>query len=197
MKLIKIYIFVFGIIINIFLTMSIGNYSGHALESRVSILSSNASVPVGTIQIYSHTDVPSNYLLCNGQAVSRTTYLALFNKIGTTYGGGNGSTTFNVPNLSGRVAVGQNTSDTSFDVLGETGGAKTHTLTEAEMPSHNHPPAGGTAFIVWGAPDANINIGTGSMLIGGGSGASSGLRGGSQAHNNLQPYIVFKYIIKY
>ncbi len=167
------------------------------LSTSSYIVTNIDSTPIGTIVAYAGTVLPNGYLLADGSAISRATHADLFNKIGITYGSGNGSTTFNVPNPSGRVVVGQNTSDTSFDALGKTGGAKTHTLTEAEMPSHNHPPAGGTAFIVWGAPDANLYIGTGSMLIGGGSGASSGLRGGSQAHNNLQPYIIMNYIIKY
>ncbi len=159
--------------------------------------SGNYTAVVGSIQSYSVNDVPSGYLLCNGQAISRTTYSDLFAVIGTTYGIGNGTTTFNIPNAKGNVIVNIQNSDTNFNALGKTGGSKTHALTEAEMPSHNHPPAGGTAFIVWGAPDANLYVGTGSTLIGGGSGASSGLRGGSQAHNNLQPYIVMNYIIKY
>jgi microcystin-dependent protein len=62
----------------------------------------------------------------------------LFAAIGTTYGAGDGSTTFNLPNLKGRVAVGRDAAQTEFDALGETGGAKTHTLTTAEMPSHTH-----------------------------------------------------------
>jgi microcystin-dependent protein len=77
-------------------------------------------------------------LLCDGAAVNRTTYAALFTAIGTTYGAGNGTTTFNVPNLKGKVPVGIDSGDASFDALGETGGAKTHTLTSSEMPSHTH-----------------------------------------------------------
>lgn len=97
-----------------------------------------ATVPTGGITMYGASTAPTGWLLCDGTAVSRTTYAGLFTAIGTTYGVGNGSTTFNLPNLKGRVPVGRDSADTAFDVLGETGGAKTHTLTTAEMPSHTH-----------------------------------------------------------
>jgi microcystin-dependent protein len=81
---------------------------------------------------------PSGWMLCNGSAISRTTYADLFAAIGTTYGVGDSSTTFNIPDLRGRVAVGSDSSQTEFDALGETGGAKTVTLVEANLPSHAH-----------------------------------------------------------
>ena len=88
----------------------------------------------GSIQIYSGTSVPTGYLECNGQAVSRTTYSELYKVIGTKYGSGDGSTTFNLPNLSGRIAIGSNSSYT----IGSKGGEYTHELKIAEMPSHTH-----------------------------------------------------------
>lgn len=97
-----------------------------------------ALVPAGTINQTARATAPSGYLLCDGSAVSRTTYSALFDAIGTAYGSGDGSTTFNIPNLKGRVPVGYDPSQTEFDALGETGGAKTHTLSINEMPSHTH-----------------------------------------------------------
>lgn len=84
------------------------------------------------------SSVPAGYLLEDGSAVSRTTYAALFSVIGTTYGAGNGSTTFNLPDSRGRVGVHRNTSDTEFDTMGEKTGAKTVTLTIAQIPSHTH-----------------------------------------------------------
>jgi microcystin-dependent protein len=97
-----------------------------------------ATLPTGAITMYGAASAPTGYLLCDGTAVNRTTYAALFTAISTTYGVGNGTTTFNLPNLKGRVPVGRDSADSSFDVLGETGGAKTHTLTTSEMPSHTH-----------------------------------------------------------
>ena len=90
------------------------------------------------MRIWSTNTAPSGWFVCDGSAISRTTYSDLFAVIGTIYGVGDGSTTFNVPNLKGRAIVGRDASQTEFDVLGETGGEKTHVLTESEMPSHRH-----------------------------------------------------------
>lgn len=97
-----------------------------------------ATIPTGGITMYGAGSAPTGWLLCDGSAVSRTTYAGLFAVISDTYGVGNGTTTFNLPNLKGRVPVGRDSGDSSFDVLGETDGAKTHTLTTSEMPSHTH-----------------------------------------------------------
>ena len=97
-----------------------------------------SGIPIGSVLQYASDTIPNKYLLCNGQAISRTTYSKLFAIIGTTYGSGNGSSTFNVPNLKTRIPVGKDSSDSEFSTLGKTGGAKTHTLTTAQLPSHNH-----------------------------------------------------------
>lgn len=83
--------------------------------------------PTGMITPYAAAIAPSGWLLCDGAAVSRRLYAALFAIIGTTFGSGDGSTTFNVPDLRGRVVFGFKATDSAFDVLGETGGAQTHT----------------------------------------------------------------------
>ena len=98
------------------------------------IYQANNSLPVGTIISYSGSDLPENWLLCNGQEISRSDYSNLFNVIGTIYGEGNGSTTFNIPDLTGRTAIGVN----GIYKLASKGGESTHKLTTAEMPSHNH-----------------------------------------------------------
>ena len=95
-------------------------------------------VPTGSINAWSTNTAPTGWQLCDGSLVSRTTYAALFAVIGETYGAGDGSTTFALPDLKGRAIVGRDAAQTEFDVLGETGGAKTHTLTSAQMPAHVH-----------------------------------------------------------
>lgn len=152
------------------------------------------TLPIGTILPFSGSTIPNNYLLADGSAVSRTTYSELFAIIGTTYGSGDGSTTFNLPNLKGKVPVGLDSNDTDFDILGETGGEKTHTLTVQELPAHKHSlnfyqkGSGGNAK---GTPYDVIN----NTLVGGDE-APINDTGGGQPHNNLQPYIVQNYIIK-
>lgn len=151
------------------------------------------TLPVGTIIPYAGTTIPSNYMKCEGQALSRIEYDILFSSIGTTYGVGDGTTTFNLPNLKGRVITGIDSNDTDFDTLGETGGEKTHTLTVEEMPSHSHD-------IGW---DQTTNLtDPGQQGIPGQEpnnrvdGWRTFSTGGGQAHNIMQPYIVLNYIIK-
>ncbi len=149
------------------------------------------TLPVGTIIPYAGTTIPSNYMKCEGQALSRIEYDILFSAIGTTYGVGDGTTTFNLPNLKGRVITGLDHTDASFDTLGEKGGEKTHTLNIDEMPSHNHSLPGRLV----NADGPNIV----RELAGQDSydnNSSSYNTGGGQPHNNLQPYIVLNYIIK-
>ena len=147
-------------------------------------------LPAGSIIQWGATSPPANWLLCDGSQVSRTTYSSLFAAIGTTYGVGNGTTTFNLPNLRGRVGVGRDGSQTEFDTLGESGGAKTHTLSINQIPAHTH----------GGVSSTYSNSGTTASSInrdaGGTNNVSSASTGGGQAHNNLQPYLVTNYIIK-
>jgi len=130
----------------------------------------------------------ANCIFLEGQAISRTTYAAFFAIIGTTFGAGDGSTTFNVPNLKGKVIVGYDSAQTEFDTLGETGGAKTHTLTIAEMPSHTH------TLDTYSNDSYGIGIDV-AGAIGEGDKTTSAT-GGNLAHNNLQPYITLRYICK-
>jgi microcystin-dependent protein len=95
-------------------------------------------LPPGVILEFAAATVPAGFLLCNGQAVGRAQYQALFDLIGSTYGGGDGVNTFNVPNLKGRIAAGFDSAQAEFDALGKAGGAKTHQVTEGEMPWHWH-----------------------------------------------------------
>lgn len=89
---------------------------------------------VGNIIAFTGQTIPEGYMNCDGSAVSRVEYSELFNTIGTTYGDGDGSTTFNLPNLSGRVAVGVSQNY----VEGSVGGEETHLITSLETASHTH-----------------------------------------------------------
>lgn len=90
--------------------------------------------PAGIILPYAGSTAPEGYLMCDGSAVSRSTYAALFAAIGTTYGAGDDSTTFNIPDLTGRVAIGVS----GTHALGATGGEESHALLETELPVHHH-----------------------------------------------------------
>lgn len=111
---------------------------------------SNMGIPVGVWLPYGGSTAPDGWILCDGRAISRSEFAALYAVIGTTFGIGNGSTTFNVPDMRGRVpagadAMGGNAASrlTSTGLgtsatLGASGGGQTHTLTTAQIPSHNH-----------------------------------------------------------
>jgi len=159
---------------------------------------------------WSSASVPSGFLECNGQAVSRTTYADLFAIVSTTYGTGDGSSTFNVPDLQDNVAVGKSNNK----ALASSGGANTvastgniggstanATLTESQLASHDHgqkgsfpgpdTPQGG--WIVR-APGPNINTNN----AGSGSGHSHNMSANfsGDATSVLQPYLTIIYIIK-
>ena len=142
---------------------------------------------------FAGTVVPSGWLICDGSAVSKTTYADLFAAIGITYG--DSGTDFLLPDLSSRVAVGLSASGT-FTTLGATGGEENHILTEGEMPSHSH---NWTATRQQAGTDDNNNT---SELSKGDRGSGDTLskdtnsKGSDQAHNNMPPYIVLNYIIK-
>lgn len=162
------------------------------------------TVPIGSIVPFASDTIPNGWLLCDGSAVSRTTYSELFAIIGTAHGIGDGSTTFNVPNIKGKVVVGKQQTMTpsgNFTNLGETGGEEDHTLTVDEMPSHGHDVAIAVNNTVPGGARYYFNsAGTTSAPISDTAAWSNSLTakatGGGQAHNNLQPYIVENYIIK-
>lgn len=97
----------------------------------------NISVPIGAVVDFAGSNPPTKYLMCNGQEVSRTDYAELFAVIGTTWGAGNGSTTFNVPNLQGRTTIGVGTNDGATYNLGSRDGSK-----NAVVVSHDHSASG-------------------------------------------------------
>lgn len=148
-------------------------------------------VPIGTIAAFGGTTAPPGWRFCNGSTVSRSTYSALHAVIGNLYGAGDGATTFNLPDLQGRVPVGSGPGvGLTPRVAGEKLGEESHTLTTAEMPSHTHNArwssvgAGGGSYGSWTyATPYNNNGGIVENT------------GGGQPHNNLQPSLVLNYII--
>jgi microcystin-dependent protein len=183
------------------------------------------NIPLGGILPYVGASAPNNsFALAFGQAISRTTYSALFSLIGTTFGAGDGSTTFNIPDLRGRVLAGKddmggvsanrlagNQAGITGTTLGSAGGDKLHTLTSGQMPSHTHTGSTSTDGAHTHTYDKAGPILTGSF----GGNAFSGYftevtssagshnhtfttsaTGSDGAHNNVQPTIIVNYILR-
>jgi microcystin-dependent protein len=150
-------------------------------------------LPAGVILPYGGSSAPAEFLICDGSAVSRTTYATLFSAIGDSYGIGDGSSTFNLPNLKGKVPVGKNSAETEFDSLGEAGGSKV-------AATHTHAVSGNT-----GSTPSNLagvdGYGEGTEVAQGRSpGHSHTVSITSAAGGDvsiLQPYVVTNFIIKY
>lgn len=172
---------------------------GSVTASKLGVDALGFGMPAGAIIPYAGANPPVGWRLCDGITVSRTTYSSLFQAIGTTYGAGDGTTTFNLPDLRGRTLVGLDSRQIEFDVLGEQGGEKTHTLLPSEMPTHTH--------TTWLGGDWNTGNGNGNgiNLKGQWVGKADEFKtpgplanaGGDQPHNNLQPYHTIHYLIKY
>jgi len=187
------------------------NYEATKYDFSGANLTGIEGIPTGTIVPWSTASVPTGFLECNGQAVSRSTYSALFAIVSTTYGVGDGGSTFNVPDLQDNVAV----SKSNNKALASTGGANTvaatgnvggstgaHTLTTPEIANHSHPGGGGGS---WGRGFPNPNGSTAMSYPGGGTGGAGS--SGSHSHNMsatftgdstsvLQPYLTVLYVIK-
>jgi microcystin-dependent protein len=162
----------------------------------------------GFVIAYAGSTEPTGWLFCYGQAISRSTYASLFAVVSTTYGVGDGSTTFNVPDIRGRVIAGKDNmggsaanritgggSGITGTTLGASGGAETVTISTTTMPSHSHTeqgsshPAGSSFFYITRAltDDSVSNQSTNNSTAASGSGG---------AHNNVQPTFILNYLIK-
>jgi microcystin-dependent protein len=171
-------------------------------------LAAGAAFAAGMVMPTASASAPSGWLMAYGQAVSRSTYADLFTAIGTTYGVGDGSSTFNLPDLRGRVIAGQDdmggtsanrltdqSGGLNGDTLGDTGGTETHQLTVAEMAAHRH---GLGVQDTSGQNDylAGSNNNYGFQVTSNSTYASTTSVGSDTAHNNVQPTIILNYIIK-
>lgn len=171
-------------------------------EEALSDLSSNTIiVPTGSVTPYAGSSAPSGWLLCDGSAVSRTTYADLYALIGTTYGSGDGSTTFNLPDLRGRVPLGKDdmggvaanrVTAAEADTLGGASGEENHTLAVAEMPYHRH----SIAHYQYGGGSNKQDVYSGDRTSTLESWGYTQYTGSSGAHNNMPPYQTLNYIIK-
>jgi microcystin-dependent protein len=189
------------------------NYEATKYDFDGANLTGIEGIPSGTIVPWSDSSIPTGFLECAGAAVSRSTYAALFAIIGTTYGAGNGSTTFNVPDLQDNVAVGKSGTKN----LASTGGANTvtatgnvggstanATLSTAQLASHSHSGARGNQ-----GSTPTILTNPENQFSGGGPSANTGNEGSGQGHSHnmsanfsgdatsvIQPYLTIIYIIK-
>jgi len=183
--------------------ITITQVDGKAIATTDQIIAS--SVPVGVYIEYAGSSAPDGYLLCDGSAVSRSTYAELYAVIGTTYGSGDESTTFNLPDSRDRFALAKGT---TYPMLGATGGEATHALTISEVPSHRH------FNVVSSANNQSSPTTTNSIprvngyngcheqaVMCGDSGepdvSRSSATGESSVHNNMPPYMVVNVCIKY
>lgn len=120
------------------ITAGLATITTTQIQDRRSLAPYKAGSPIGTVVDFAAAAAPAGWLRCDGSSVSRTLYAPLFDVIGTTYGAGDGSTTFALPDLRGRVRIGRGPLGTDDYALAATGGEARHTLTSAEMPAHTH-----------------------------------------------------------
>lgn len=159
--------------------------------------STGDSLPIGTTLLWYADNIPNGYVELNGQELSRATYSELFDVIGTTFGDGDGSTTFNVPDMRDRVPVGVSSTDTNINAVGKIYGEKKHTMTQEEVAPHPHGFQGGAALFVQENQGVK-GIGTGTLWTQGvGAIATTSTDGGKATpFNVMQPSLALRFICK-
>lgn len=148
----------------------------------------NWYMPPGAILPYAGSTAPAGWLLCDGSTVSRTTYAALFAVIGETFGAGDGSATFALPDMRGNVAAGANTSH----ALASTAGAETITQTVEQMPAHTHSVQNVYQYVETGGDGGRTDSTTSKIAT-----IATSSTGGGQPMSVMQPTLYLNYIIKY
>ncbi|MDP1582530.1 MAG: tail fiber protein [Bradyrhizobium sp.] len=152
---------------------------------------------VGEIRMFAGNFAPAGWMFCEGQLLPISENETLFQLIGTTYGG-DGQSTFALPDLRGRVPIHMG----GGFILAETGGVETVTLTVQQMPSHSHPMLGSSSTATQTTPQSNVLASPTVIDLYRPGGASSAMAaqaisstGGSQPHQNFQPYLCVDFII--
>ncbi len=173
-------------------------------------LNNNILIPAGTVIQSAAINVPDGWLNCDGSPLSTSTYSNLFGAIEYTYGGSDAS--FNLPDLRGRACVGAGQgAGLTNRALGGTGGSETHTLTSGQMPSHNHEITDTGHTHTWnngldpddsggGGSNAEYTRVAGSVfdaIANATTGISINNAGGGEPHNNMQPFLALRFLIKY
>ncbi|MBB4838560.1 microcystin-dependent protein [Sphingomonas kyeonggiensis] len=157
---------------------------------------------VGELRIFAGNFAPAGWMFCEGQLLPISENETLFNLIGTTYGG-DGQSTFALPDLRGRLAIHQGTgsSGTSY-LLAETGGAEEVTLSINQIPAHSHPMLGASGNGTQANPKNNVLASSTLVKLYSGEAADTAMSassitsiGSSQPHTNFQPYLCLNYII--
>lgn len=155
------------------------------------------ATPTGTVSAFAGVTAPDGWLLCDGRAVSRATYAALFAVLGTRYGVGDASTTFNLPDLRGRHVLGAGAgTDLTVRALGATGGAETHALTINELPAHQHNAPNATTSSSGPIEAPQIASIAGVSAVDYSPEVPTSRTGGNAAHNNMPPFLALNYIVR-
>lgn len=184
------------------ITLDTATFNGILNSHDVTVQSAMSKLddilPAGIVSAFAGNTIPGGWLLCDGAAISRIEFSRLFAAIGTMYGAGDHTTTFNVPNVRSRVITGLG-DDAEFNTIGKTGGVTRHQLTIGELPAHTHGLLAQFTTVAGVMTQATAPIYLGGEANRADRVISNGIAqstGSNQSHTNLAPYIVMHYMIK-